>query len=92
MVYAYDEYIKNLKNINQLQQEYIRNLEQISHLYNEFIKNIERVNELYNKFIASYEKLAHYTNNNFRICKERTRNGSTTFQNHGNNSKMKHTV
>ena len=57
MVYTYDEYIKNLKNINRIQQEYIRNLEQISHLYNEFIKNIERVNELYNKFIASYEKL-----------------------------------
>ena len=54
----YNEFIKNIDKINQLQQDYIRNLERVNQLYDESIKRIEKVNELYNTFIDSYQKIA----------------------------------
>jgi hypothetical protein len=53
----YNEFIKNLEKIGQLQRDYIRNLERINQLYDESIKRIERVNELYNKYIDSFGKM-----------------------------------
>jgi hypothetical protein len=37
----YNEFIKNLEKVTQLQKDYDRNLERINYLYNESIKNIE---------------------------------------------------
>ena len=54
----YNEFIKNLEKVNQLQRDYITNLELINYLYNESIKSIERVNDLYNQSIRNYEKMS----------------------------------
>ena len=42
---TYNEFIKNIEKVTQLQKDYVTNLERINYLYNESIKNIERVNE-----------------------------------------------
>ena len=54
---TYNEFIKNIEKVTQLQKDYVTNLERINYLYNESIKNIERVNELYDTFIRNYEKI-----------------------------------
>jgi hypothetical protein len=53
----YNEFIKGVEKITQLQKGYIENLERMNYLYNESIKTIERVNDLYNAFIRNYEKM-----------------------------------
>src|SRR5215831_17155406 len=54
---TYNEFIKNIEKVTQLQKDYVTNLERINYLYNESIKNIERINELYDTFIRNYEKI-----------------------------------
>lgn len=67
---TYNEFIKNIEKVTQLQKDYVTNLERINYLYNESIKNIERVMSYMTHSLEIMRKSTERMSSNLTICRE----------------------